>query len=88
MVGKKHNLVGHVTLPRVFSVGQNVRCVFRLVGQTLILVGHCPMSDRYFKACSSSIVVFMIIYVKLKRDILGVILRSEDLYTYTSIHIT
>ena len=54
----------------------------------MILVGHCPMSDRYFNACSSSIVVFMIIYVKLKRDILGVILRSEDLYTYTSIHIT
>ena len=23
---------------------------FCLVGQTLILVGHCPMSDRYFKA--------------------------------------
>ena len=52
MVGQKHNLVGHATLPRVFPVRQNVRSAFRLVGQVLILVGHCPMSDRYFKACA------------------------------------
>ena len=51
MVGKNHNLVGHLILPPLFSVGQNVRCVFRLVGQILILVGHCPMSERYFKTC-------------------------------------
>ena len=36
---------------RFFPVGQNIRSVFRLVGQFLILVGHCLMSDRYFKAC-------------------------------------
>ena len=42
MVGQKHNLVGHLILRPVFPVGQNVRCVFRLVGQILILVGHCP----------------------------------------------
>ena len=39
MVGQKHNLVGHLILPRVFPIGQNVRCVFRLFGQILILVG-------------------------------------------------
>ena len=46
MVGQKHNLPGHLILPRIFPVGQNVRCVFRLVGQFLILIGRCPMSDR------------------------------------------
>ena len=51
MVGQKHNLVGHAILPRVFPIGQNVRSAFRLVRQILILVGHCPMSHRYFKAC-------------------------------------
>ena len=51
MIGQKHNLLGHLILPRIFPVGQNVRCVFRLVGQFLILVGRCPMFDRYFKAC-------------------------------------
>ena len=50
MVGQKHNLLEHLILPRIFPVGQNVRCVFCLVGQFLILVGCCPMSDRYFKA--------------------------------------
>ena len=38
IVGRKHNLVGHLILPQFFSIGQNVRCVFRLVGQFLILV--------------------------------------------------
>ena len=51
MVEQKHNVVGHLVLTRVLPVGQNVRCVFCLVGQILILVGHCPMSDHYFKAC-------------------------------------
>ena len=50
MVGQKHNLLEHLILPRIFPVGQNVRCVFCLVGQFLILVGRCSMSDRYFKA--------------------------------------
>ena len=50
-VRQKHDLVGHLILPRVFPIGRNVRCVFRLVGQILILAGHGPMSDRYFKAC-------------------------------------
>ena len=44
MIGEKHNLIG----PAVFPVGQNVQCVFCLVGKILILVGHCPISDRYF----------------------------------------
>ena len=52
MVGQKNNLVGHLILPRIFPVEQNVRCVFCLVGQFLILVGHYLMSDRYFKACT------------------------------------
>ena len=51
MVGQKHNLIEHSILSKIFPVGQNVRSVFRLVGQFLILVGHCLMSDRYFKAC-------------------------------------
>ena len=51
VVGQKHDLVGHLILPRVFPVRQNVWCVFRLVGQILILVGHCLMSDCYFKTC-------------------------------------
>ena len=38
MVGRKHNLVGHLILPQFFPIRQNVRCVFRLVGQFLILV--------------------------------------------------
>ena len=50
MVEQKHNLVGHLILPQIFPVGQNVRFVFCLVGQFWILVGHCPMPDRYFKA--------------------------------------
>ena len=50
MVGQTHNLVGDLILPRVFPVGKNVWYVFRLIEQILILVGHCPMSDRYFKA--------------------------------------
>ena len=50
MVEQKHNLVGHLILPQIFAVGQNVRFVFCLVGQFWILVGHCPMPDRYFKA--------------------------------------
>ena len=50
MVEQKHNLVGHLILPRIFPVRQNVRYVFHLVGQFLILVWNCPMSDRYFKA--------------------------------------
>ena len=31
MVGQRHNLVGHLFLPRIFPVGQNVRCNFRLI---------------------------------------------------------
>ena len=50
MVEQKHNLVGHLILPRIFAVGQNVRYVFHLAGQFLIFVWHFPMSDRYFKA--------------------------------------
>ena len=38
MVEQKHNLVGHLILPRIFPVRQNVRYVFHLVGQFLILV--------------------------------------------------
>ena len=49
MVRQKYNLLGHLVLPRIFPVGQNIRCVLRFVGQFFILVGHCPMSDRYFK---------------------------------------
>ena len=56
MVGQKHNLFGHLLLPRVFLVGQNVRCVFRLVG-------HCPISDRYFTACYIYIYIYIYIYV-------------------------
>ena len=55
MVGQTHNLVWNLILPRVFPVRQNAWWVFRLVGQILILVGHCPMSDRYFKACPKEI---------------------------------
>ena len=51
MTGQKHNLVEYLILPQVFPIGQNVWCVFCLVGQILILVGHCLISDRYFKAC-------------------------------------
>ena len=47
MVGLKHTLAGYL----IFPVGQNVRYAFRFVGQFSNLVGHCPMSDRYFKAC-------------------------------------
>ena len=57
MVEQKPNPVEHLILPRVFPVGQNVRCVFRLVGQILILIGHCPMSDRYFKACLITLIL-------------------------------
>ena len=46
MVGQKHNLVGYLILHRLYLVGQNVGCIFRLVGQLLILVGHCSISDR------------------------------------------
>ena len=38
MVEEKQNLVGHLILPQVFPVGQNVRYVFHLVVQFLILV--------------------------------------------------
>ena len=47
MVGQKHNLVGHLTFPQIFSVGQNIRRVFHLVRQCLILIGYCAMSDLY-----------------------------------------
>ena len=43
------SIIGHLILPRVFPVGHNVQCVFCLVEQILILVGHCAMSHRYFK---------------------------------------
>ena len=33
MIVQKHSLVRNLILPRIFSVGQNVRCIFRLVGQ-------------------------------------------------------
>ena len=55
MVGQKQNLVGHLVLLWVFPVGQNVRCVFPLVEQILIMVGHRKMSDRCFKACVKSV---------------------------------
>ena len=58
MVGQKHNLVGHLILLQIFPIEQNVRCVFRLIGQFLILVGRCPMSDRYFKAWVTITFVF------------------------------
>ena len=60
MGGQEHYLFGHLVLPRVFPVGQNVRCVFILVGQFFILVGHCPMSNRYFKACTCFDVKYVI----------------------------
>ena len=50
MAGQKHSLVRYLILPQTFPVGRNVRCVFCLIGHFLILVGCCPMSDRYFKA--------------------------------------
>ena len=56
MVEQKHNLFGHLILPRVFLVGQNVRCVFRLVG-------HCPISDRCFTACYFNIYIYIYMYV-------------------------
>ena len=62
MVGQKHNLVGYLILPRIYPVGQNVRCVFRLVGQLLILIGHCPMYDSYYKARA----VILYFHLKLK----------------------
>ena len=62
MVGQKDNLVGHLILPRIFPIRQNVRCVFCLVGQLLILVGHFLMSDHYFKTC------FMTIFIRLFKD--------------------
>ena len=62
MVEQKPNPVEHLILPRVFHVGQNVRCVFRLVGQILILIGHCPMSDRYFKAC---LIILILLWWKM-----------------------
>ena len=49
MVGQQHNMVEYSILSQIFPVEQYVRCVFRLVRQSFILVGHCPMSDRYFK---------------------------------------
>ena len=51
MVRQKHNLVGNLALSRIFPAGQNVQCVFCLVGQFLIFIGHFPVSDSYFKAC-------------------------------------
>ena len=50
MVRQKHNLIRHLILPPVFPFGQKILCVFRSVGQILILVGHCPISDGYFRA--------------------------------------
>ena len=47
-VFRYNTLAGHLILLRIFPVGQNVQYVFRLVGQFSNLVGHCPMSDRYF----------------------------------------
>ena len=43
MIGRKHNLAGHLIFPRVFPVVQKARCVF-------CLVGHCPMSNHYLNA--------------------------------------
>ena len=62
MVGQKHYLLGHLIFPQIFPVGENVRCVFRLVGQFLILVGCCLMSDHYFKACASKFRVVYLFY--------------------------
>ena len=53
MVEQKHNLAGHLILPQIFLVGQNVWYVFHLSRQFLILIWHCLMSDCYFKAWSS-----------------------------------
>ena len=51
MVGQKHNMVGHIILPQISPIGQNVRWDFCLVGQFLNLVRYCPMLNHYFKAC-------------------------------------
>ena len=44
MVGERHDPVGHLILPNIFLVGQNVLRVFRSVGQFWIFRGHCPLS--------------------------------------------
>ena len=36
MVGQKHNMVGHIILPQISPIGQNVRWDFCLVGQFCI----------------------------------------------------
>ena len=58
MVRQKLNLVEHLILPQIFSVRQNVWCAFRLI---LTLVGHFPMSDRYFKTCGFEWSVLLIL---------------------------
>ena len=58
MVGQKHTLVGYLILLQIFPVGQNVRYVFRLVGEFSSLVEHGPMFDRYLKACNSTTTTF------------------------------
>ena len=49
MVGQKHNLVRHLSLPQNFPVEQNVWCAFHLFGQFFNLAGDCPMSNCYLR---------------------------------------
>ena len=43
-----------------FSLGYDVRLKQFQVGQTLITVGHCPMTDAYFQPC---LFAYLFIYV-------------------------
>lgn len=61
MVGQNHNLVGHLIISHIFPFEQNVQCVFHLVGQFLILIGHWLMSNHYFKACWSAVFSFFLL---------------------------
>ena len=41
MDGQRNNLVGHLILPQIFPIGQNVQCALHLVGRLLDIV-RCP----------------------------------------------
>ena len=82
MVGQKHNLFGHLLLPQVFLVGQNVRCVFRLVR-------HCPISDRYFTACYIYIYIYVIyIYICIYNIYVCIYVIFIYLYIYIYVYIS
>lgn len=49
MVGKSHDLAGHLILSKRFVVGQNVLSVFGSVGQFSILVGQLSLTYRLFQ---------------------------------------